>query len=132
MTILEREPYLGGQIRIGIPTFRLPCAVLEEDIAAIIQSGIHVELRGEVDASQLTALCRQYDVVLLAAGANQPRMLELDGLPQGLGYEGLRFMKCFNDGTPLPIQSDVIVIGGGFTAVDCARTCAGCWDRTPA
>ncbi len=31
-------------------------------------------------------------------------------------------MKCFNDGAPLPIQSDVIVIGGGFTAVDCART----------
>jgi formate dehydrogenase major subunit len=120
--ILEREPYLGGQIRIGIPTFRLPRSVLEEDIAAIIQSGIHVELQHEVDASQLAALCRQYDAVLLAAGANQPRMLELEGLPQGLGYEGLRFMKCFNDGTPLPIEGDVIVIGGGFTAVDCART----------
>ncbi len=49
-------------------------------------------------------------------------MLELEGLPQGLGYEGLRFMKCFNDAAPLPIESDVIVIGGGFTAVDCART----------
>jgi len=122
VTILEREPYLGGQIRIGIPTFRLPRAVLEEDIAAIIESGIHVQLRHEVDAPQLAELCRQYDAVLLAAGANQPRMLELDGLPPGLGYEGLRFMKCFNDNAPLPVESDVVVIGGGFTAVDCART----------
>ena len=71
VTILEREPYLGGQIRIGIPTFRLPRAVLEEDIAAIIQSGIHVELQHEVDASQLAALCRQYDAVLLG-GRGQP------------------------------------------------------------
>jgi formate dehydrogenase major subunit len=122
VTILEREPYLGGQIRIGIPTFRLPRSVLEEDIAAIIQSGIQVEFGREVDASQLVALCRQHDAVLLAAGANQPRMLELPGLPPGAGYEGLRFMKSFNDGSPLPIQGDVIVIGGGFTAVDCART----------
>jgi NADPH-dependent glutamate synthase beta subunit-like oxidoreductase/ferredoxin len=122
VTILEREPYLGGQVRIGIPTFRLPRPVLEEDIAAIIHSGIHVELQHDVDASRLVALCRQYDTVLLAAGANQPRMLELEGLPQGVGYEGLRFMKCFNDGAPLPIQGDVVVIGGGFTAVDCART----------
>ncbi len=122
VTILEREAYLGGQVRIGIPTFRLPRSVLEEDIAAIIQSGIHVELGHEVDASQLAALCREHDAVLLAAGANQPRMLELNGLPAGVGYEGLRFMKSFNDGTPLPIESDVVVIGGGFTAVDCART----------
>ncbi len=122
VTICEREPYLGGQIRIGIPTFRLPRDVLEEDIAAIIQSGIHVQLQHEVDGPEVVELCRQHDAVLLAAGANRPRMLVLDGLPPGVGYEGLRFMKCFNDGKPLPIESDVVVVGGGFTAVDCART----------
>lgn len=122
VTLLEREPYLGGQVRIGIPTFRLPRAVLEEDIAAIIDGGIHVELGREVDARQLADMCGRYDAVLLAAGANKPRMLELDGLPAGIGYEGLRFMKRFNDEDPLHVESEVLVIGGGFTAVDCART----------
>ena len=120
--LLEREPYLGGQIRIGIPTFRLPRAVLEEDIAAIIDSGVKVQLSHEVDAAELESLCKKHDAVLLAAGANRPKMLELDGLPPGAGYEGLRFMKCFNDDAPLPVEGDVVVIGGGFTAVDCART----------
>ncbi len=122
VTILEREAYLGGQIRIGIPTFRLPRDVLEQDIAAIIDSGINVQLRREINSQQLTELSQQYDAVLLAAGANKPRMLELEGLPPGIGYEGLRFMKQFNDGNPLPIAGPVVVIGGGFTAVDCART----------
>jgi sulfite reductase beta subunit-like hemoprotein/NADPH-dependent glutamate synthase beta subunit-like oxidoreductase/ferredoxin len=122
VTIIERERYLGGQIRIGIPTFRLPRAILEEDIAAILDSGIDVRYQCEVHGPELLDLYQRHDAVLLAAGANRPRMLELDGLPSGVGYEGLRFMKRFNDGDPLPIEGDVVVIGGGFTAVDCART----------
>ncbi len=122
VTLFERESYLGGQIRMGIPAFRLPRTVLDEDIAAILDSGIAVELQHEVTAQRLAEICRQYDAVLLAAGANRPRMIELDGLPHGAGVEGLRFMKQFNEGEPLTIEGPVVVIGGGFTAVDCART----------
>ena len=69
--------------------------------------------------------------MLLAAGANKPRVLKLDGLPEGAAIEGLRFMKRFNDGDPVQIDGDVIVIGGGFTAVDCAELAGDCWDRRP-
>ena len=58
--------------------------------------------------------------MLLAAGANKPRSLELDGLPEGAAIEGLHFMQHFNDGRPEKIEGDVLIIGGGFTAVDCA------------
>jgi sulfite reductase beta subunit-like hemoprotein/NADPH-dependent glutamate synthase beta subunit-like oxidoreductase/ferredoxin len=122
VTIFEREPYLGGQIRIGVPVFRLPREVVEEDIAAIIQSGIEVKLNHEIHGEDLSRLVAQFDAALIAAGANKPRALEMDGLPDGSGIEGLRFMQLYNDGRPLPISGDVIIIGGGFTAVDCART----------
>ena len=57
--------------------------------------------------------------------------LNLDGLPPGTGIEGLRFLKHYNDDQPLAIQGDVLVIGGGFTAVDCAARRGDCSVRRP-
>jgi len=64
----------------------------------------------------------EYDAALIAAGANRPLGLKLDGLPKGVGIEGLSFMKRYNEGNPVKIEGDVVVIGGGFTAVDCSRS----------
>ncbi len=122
VTIIEREPYLGGQVRIGIPQFRLPREVLEEDVAAIIDSGIEVKLNSSIAKAEIVELTKKYDAVLLAVGANKPRSVKLDGLPEGAAVEGLRFMQQFNDGKAKPLSGDVLIIGGGFTAVDCART----------
>ncbi len=122
VTLFDRLPYLGGQIRIGIPLFRLPREVLEEDIAAIIDSGIEVKLNRSFDAPAVEQLLGKYDAVLLAVGANKPLALRLDGLSEHAGIEGLRFMQQYNEGRPAAIEGDVVVIGGGFTAVDCARS----------
>ena len=81
VTVFEREPYLGGQMRIGVPMFRLPREVLEADIRAITDSGVDVALNHAVDHVRLREMLAQFDAVLLAAGANQPRSLDLDGLP---------------------------------------------------
>jgi formate dehydrogenase major subunit len=122
VTVYEGEAYLGGQMRIGVPVFRLPRDVLEDDIRAILESGVEVKLGQRVDAAGLEQLTASFDAVLLAAGANVPRALDLDGLPPGIGIEGLRFLKHYNDDQPLSVHGDVVVIGGGFTAVDCARS----------
>jgi formate dehydrogenase major subunit len=122
VVIFERESYLGGQIAIGIPAFRLPRDKIQEDIDAIIDSGIQVHLNQEIDAAGVEELADEYNAVIMAAGANKPLSLELDGLPEGIGIEGLNFMKHYNEGSPVSIEGDVIVIGGGFTAVDCARS----------
>jgi NADPH-dependent glutamate synthase beta subunit-like oxidoreductase len=122
VTILEREAYLGGQIRIGIPEFRLPREIIEEDIAPILAQGVKVELNRAIRKEEILRLAKKFDAVLLAAGANKPRSIELDGLPDGAAVEGLRFMQHFNDGRAEKIEGDVIIVGGGFTAVDCART----------
>ncbi|MHC4771761.1 MAG: FAD-dependent oxidoreductase [Planctomycetota bacterium] len=65
----------------------------------------------------------EFDAVLLATGANDPRSLKLEELPDGVGIEGLNFMKRYNDGQPIEIEGDdIVIIGGGFTAIDCARS----------
>ncbi|MCC6123899.1 MAG: FAD-dependent oxidoreductase [Pirellulales bacterium] len=122
VTIFEREAYLGGQIRIGIPEFRLPREIIEGDINAILAQGVEVRLNRSIRKEEILELTKQYDAVLLAAGANKPRTLRLDGLPDGAAIEGLHFMQRFNDGRPDAIAGDVLIVGGGFTAVDCART----------
>ena len=120
--LFDRERQLGGQVRSGVPAFRLPREALDQDIAAIVNSGIEVQTEQRIDNTALSDMLEQYEAVLLATGANVPRPLSLDGLPQDMAIEGLTFMSRYNEGSPLPISGDVIIIGGGFTAVDCARS----------
>ncbi len=120
--LFDRETQLGGQVRSGVPAFRLPRDTLDLDIAAIVNSGIEVHTEHHIDDHTLSDMLAQYEAVLLATGANRPRTLSLDGLNPDMAYEGLTFMSQYNQETPLPISSDVIIIGGGFTAVDCARS----------
>ncbi len=121
--IFDREPVLGGQMAWGIPEFRLPRDVVREEVQAIVDGGVEVHLGQHVDRERLTAMAADYDAVVVAAGAIRGLMLEMEGLEEGAEVvSGYDFMKAYNTGNPIPVHGDVVVIGGGFTAVDCART----------
>lgn len=123
VTIFEKLRYAGGQVRMGVPEFRLPHDVLNEDIQAILDSGIEIVYDSMVDCYKVADMQTQYDAILLATGANDPRTLKLKGLAESVGVEGLNFMKSYNDGQPIEIEGDdIVIIGGGFTAIDCARS----------
>lgn len=123
VTVYEKQPYAGGQVRMGVPQFRLPHEILNEDIQAILDSGIEIAYHHTIDCYKVADMQAEFDAVLLATGANDPRTLELEGLPEGVGVEGLNFMKTYNDGQTIEIEGDdIIIIGGGFTAIDCARS----------
>lgn len=130
VTLFERNPSLGGMMVDGIPRFRLPLQTIEAEIAQIVSSGIDVQLNEFIDAPRLAKLEADYDAVVVATGTTKPRQLELDtsadtgALPPGSIIPGLDFMKAYNDGQVKVMKGDVVVIGGGFTAVDCARACA--------
>ncbi|MBV6521808.1 MAG: Ferredoxin--NADP reductase [Gemmatimonadaceae bacterium] len=107
----------GGLLRFGIPEYRLPSAVLDRDIARIMHLG--VRFRGGQrlgDNLELADLLSAHDAVVLAAGAGDDVLLEFDGDGPML-TSGLRFLAT--DALAAP---NVIVIGGGNTAVDAART----------
>ena len=122
VTIYENQSKLGGQVRSGVPEFRLPRAVLDEDINAIVDSGIETKLGTAIDQATLKTLIADTDAVLVATGANVPRSLAIEGLAENVAVEGLEFMKHYNENTPLEVGQNVIIIGGGFTAVDCSRS----------
>lgn len=130
VTLFEQNTTLGGMMVDGIPRFRLPIQTIEAEIGLIVSSGIEVRLGEAIEATRLSQLEAEYDAVVVATGTTKPRRLDGDvstasaALPAGSIIPGLDFMKAYNDGTVTTLQGDVVVIGGGFTAVDCARACA--------
>jgi len=125
VTVFEKNDFLGGMMMIGIPKFRLPRFIVEEECQAIADGGIEVRYNTEIDAAYMERLIGEYDVVLITAGAVHPSDLSLKGLPEGMGVPGLEFMRRYNAGEIKEMQGQsVVVVGGGFTAVDCARSCA--------
>ena len=125
VTVYEKEKYLGGMMIMGIPKFRLPREVVEAETGAIVASGIAVRYGESVDAKQMAALIAEYDAVVVAAGAVRPSDLKLAEMPAGAEIAGLEFMRRYNFGEIGDMQGQrVVIVGGGFTAVDCARSCA--------
>lgn len=120
VVMFDRAQKAGGQMR-AIPAFRLPPEAIDEDIDAILNSGITLHLGVCVDTAAIRQLCQEYDAVLVAAGANKPVRITLSGLPDHLALEGLEFMYRYSSGNPIPVSEKTLIIGGGFTAVDCAR-----------
>lgn len=125
VTIFEMNSFLGGMMMIGIPTFRLPRHIVEEEARAIVEGDITVEYNAPVDAARMQELIDAFDVVLVTAGAVRPSDLSLPGLEEGMEVPGLEFMRQYNAGEIGNMENqNVVVVGGGFTAVDCARSCA--------
>jgi formate dehydrogenase major subunit len=121
--LLEAMPGAGGMLRYGIPEFRLPRDVLFAEINRILEMG--VELRTGVRVGTdfaVSALLREYDAVLVAAGCYDPNSLRVPGERLSGVIPGLGFMMDVCKGRKPRLGQRVLVIGAGFTAFDCART----------
>ena len=118
VTIFEKEEKAGGVIRYVIPGFRIGDAAIDKDISFIQKMG--VEIRTNTEITSVADLKAQgYDAVILAIGAGKPGTLKLE---KGETVNALKFLRDFkaNDGK-LNIGKNVVVIGGGNTAMDTAR-----------
>ena len=123
VTVFEKHETPGGMLNQGIPAFRLPRAIIEREIRQIKATGVEircgVEIGGAMPVSRLTD---EFDAVVMAAGTLRPNLLDLPG-KQLKGIEhGLSFLLQVNEFGRRDIGQRVIVIGGGYTAMDCART----------
>lgn len=123
VTVHERDTTPGGLMVQGIPHFRLPRHVVAREIEQIKLTGVQIRCGCEVGRHpSLEALLLEYDAVLLATGAQQPNLPRLPGIDLRGVHHGLAFLRGANRGDPVASGSTVVVIGGGFTACDCART----------
>ena len=122
VTIYEGETELGGVLRTGIPTYRLPRDVLDREINAILALGVQARMGEFLDRDRILALGKEYDAVILAAGFGRPTKLEVPGVTMAGVEDGTRFLHRVNMEGGEAVHGHVVVIGGGNTAMDCARS----------
>ncbi len=118
--LYEAKPQAGGMLRYGIPGHRLPKDALDAEINAIGALGaeFHFNQRWGVDFT-LAQLRASHDAIFIAIGAQHSQDLRCEG--EELALSAVEFLECVATGNPPSLGEDVIVLGGGNTAMDCAR-----------
>ncbi|HHW47998.1 MAG TPA: FAD-dependent oxidoreductase, partial [Clostridiaceae bacterium] len=124
ITVFEKENYLGGMLRYGLPKFRMNHEVLDEEIDSLKSMGIEF-ITGKAlgrDFTIETLKNEGYEAIFLGIGAQESRRLNIPGEDADGVVSALSYLKDVYDGKNVCTGKKVVVIGGGFTAVDAART----------
>ncbi len=122
VALFEGENCLGGVLRTGIPAYRLPEEVLDRDIARILALGVSARTGAFLDANAVAGLAASHDAVILAAGLPRLTGLDAPGVDLPGVLQGIRFLDDVKRGAAPRLSGSVVVVGGGNTAIDCART----------
>ncbi len=126
VTLLERDSELGGVMRTGIPAYRLPRDVLDREIKFIVDHGIEVKTGTSVDQEELLRLTHSFSAVFVGTGLQHLRSVDLGNGSAEAGdktvEQGLAFLDRIRVDPESLTGLHVIVIGGGNTAMDAARS----------
>jgi len=120
-TIFESAPEAGGIMRWGIPNFRMPKDVLKKEIEYLQAEGINIKTGIKVNDAQ-SLLNDGYKAVLIATGTNENLKLKVEGEELKGIYPALDFLYQINSGKNPLVGDKVVVVGGGNTATDAARS----------
>jgi len=122
VTVLERSLSAGGILRWGIPEYRLPGTILDGEIERLSRIGIEIEPRVSLGTEFLADGLKDFSAIFLALGAQRELGLGIPGENSPGVVSGLDFLRGVNEGRPAELGKRVVVIGGGNTAIDVART----------
>ena len=125
--VYEEKPHLGGMLRYGIPAYRFPRERLQEDIDAILSTGVTVHMNVNVGKDvTIRELHERFDAVYVAIGAqtNKESGLKADGeLKDSCVVSAVEMLRNVDTENQLNLKDKkVVVIGGGNVAMDCTRT----------
>ncbi len=126
VTVFEALPVGGGMLSVGVPAFRLPLGVIENEIDYIRDCGVEIRYNSPINVNYTVEnlMGEGYRSVFIAAGTQKSQRIgipgEVDGMT-GVIY-GLSFLRDVKQARGVSVGPRVAVIGGGNTAVDSART----------
>ena len=121
-TVFEALPILGGMLRVGIPEYRLPKKILEEEIDQILELGVRIEINTRISRESFLKDLKEYPALFLASGNHRSKKLGIPGEEVAGVRSGVEFLRDINLGKRVDLGKRVAVIGGGNTAFDAART----------
>jgi len=122
VTIFETKAIPGGMVSEAIPAFRLKMESLQKDIERIEKLGVTIQYNTKVDTALFARLQSDYDFIYIAAGAQRFKTLGMEGENASGILNAFEFLKSAKAGQPIVLGENIIVIGGGNTAMDVART----------
>ncbi|MBU1637072.1 FAD-dependent oxidoreductase [bacterium] len=124
VTIFEKMPKLGGMLRYGIPEYRLPKKILDWEIQGILEMGVQAKTGVEFGESLKLELLKTegFDAVYVAVGAWDDQRLTIEGHDAEGVISGIKYLERFHTDEEVDKGEYIIVIGGGNTAIDAART----------
>lgn len=124
VTVFEANSQPGGMLMVGVPVFRLPRDLVRHEIEAIVSMGVDLRCNQKLGRDfTIQSLRREgYRAVFLGIGLPKGRKLNMPGAETPGVYDGMEFLRAFNEGTPVPLGRRIVVIGGGNVAYDVARS----------
>ena len=122
VTVHDAGPMLGGMMRFGIPSYRLPRDILEAEMQRVVDMGVKVELNSKIDNIQETMQAGKFDAAFLAVGAHIAKRAYIPSNEVSKVVDAVSVLRSMEGEDKPMLGRRVVVYGGGNTAIDVART----------
>lgn len=120
--VYETKKQPGGMVASGIPAFRLTEQAIQDDVDAILTLGVNIHYGQKISREHFEIMEREYDYIYIATGAQRSVRLNIPGADSDGVLDPLHFLETLKDGSKISVGERVLIIGGGNTAMDVART----------
>ncbi len=124
VTIFEALPVIGGMLQVGIPSYRLPREIIDQEVKAIQSLGVEIKTNSPIGPNlSFDDLFKEgYRAIFVAVGAHKDQKLGIPGEENPNVIPGVVFLRMVNSGQKIEVGQRVAVVGGGNVAIDSART----------
>jgi len=120
--VFESQSKAGGMVQFAVPGFRLTDEAINKDFKRVTDLGVNINYNSKIDTDKFNALRKDYNYIYLAPGAQLAANFNLDGNNTTGVLDSLDFLFKAKEHENTGIGKNVVIIGGGNTAMDAART----------
>jgi putative selenate reductase len=122
VNVFEAKSKAGGMVRYAIPCFRLTDKAIERDFKRVTDLGVNIHYNHKIDREKFQTLKKDFDHIFIGAGAQISSVFDIEGADAKGVIDPLNFLFRVKQEKESGIGKNVIIIGGGNTAMDTART----------